>query len=68
MLFIKQKVSNIFAAHYLLFKIRCHLTSCPVTVYTFSPRRMKIWPLRLITYSCSGNDANECVLFLLHQK
>ena len=42
MLFIKQKVSNIFAAHYLLFKIRYHLTSWPVTVYTFSPRRMRI--------------------------
>ena len=47
MLFIKQKVSNIFAAHYLLFKIRYHFTSCPVSVYTFSPRRMRIWELPL---------------------
>ena len=51
-----------------LIYVRLYFTSCPVMLYTFSPRRMKIWPLWFITDSCPENDANECVLFPPHQK
>ena len=46
--FTAELYSAFYSVYAPLIYVRLYFISCPVTVYSFSPRRMKIWPLRRI--------------------
>ena len=46
--FVAESYSAFYSLYAPLIYVRLYFTSCPVTVYTFSPRRMRICPLRRI--------------------
>ena len=63
--FAAESYSALYSLYAPLIYVRLYFTSCPVTVYTFSPRRMRIWPsmrtLRIALDVSTGISSMPCI-------
>ena len=63
--FVAESYSALYSLYAPLIYVRLYFTSCPVRVYSFSPRRMKIWPsmrtLRIALDVSTGISSMPCI-------
>ena len=62
--FAAELYSAFYSLYAPLIDVRLYFTSCPVRVYTFSPRRMKIWPLWRIFVHCTLSPCTSLMPWL----